>query len=184
MTIPNFDYNNVLPPHLGNPTERAHLSPYSCTILELCQRFSTSKQRVLILKNYVSFRQRMTINGLVTGFQWLDGSFIEDIERSELRHPNDLDLVTFFGGISLADQIIFQTSFPEFVNPVLAKSTYMLDHYAVDYFYHPDVTVEQTRYWLQLFTHSRTGVWKGIIKLPLNTPIDDQLAEDYLNSIL
>lgn len=183
MPIPNFDHNNVLPPHLGNPTDRTHLSPYSCSILELCHKFSTTPKRIQILKNFVIFRQRMTTLGIVYGFQWLDGSFLENIEVSESRAPNDLDVVTFFGGLSMADQTTIRTSFPEFANPVLAKSNFHLDHYPVDYSYNPDVTVEQTRYWLQLFTHNRIGIWKGILKLSLNTPIEDQHANDYLNSI-
>lgn len=183
MPIPSFDHNNVLPPHLGNPVDRTHLSPYQCTILELCHKFSTSKHRISILKNFVSFRQKMTAMGVVFGFQWLDGSFMEDIEKSQNRPPTDLDVVTFFGGLSIPDQTKISTVFPEFANPGLAKTTYNLDHYAVDYSYSPDVTVEQTRYWIQLFTHNRVGVWKGIIRLPLNTSIDDQHAYDYLNSL-
>ncbi len=183
MPIPNFDHNNVLPPHLGNPTDRTHLSPYPCSILELCHRFSTSNNRVQILKNYILFRQRMNALGIIYGFQWLDGSFLENIEVSEGRPPRDLDVVTFFGGLSIADQTNIRANFPEFANPSLAKNNFSLDHYPVDYSYNPDVTVEQTRYWLQLFTHNRVGVWKGILRLSLNTPIDDQHALDYLNSI-
>lgn len=183
MPIPNFDHNNVLPPHLGNPINRTDLSPYPCSILELCHRFSTSNQRIQILKNFVTFRQRMNAMNIVKGFQWLDGSFLEDIEAAESRAPKDLDVVTFFGGLTIAEQTNFRVTFPEFANPILAKNNYLLDHYAVDYSYNPDVTVEQTRYWLQLFTHNRLGVWKGILRLSLNTTIDDQHALDYLNSL-
>ncbi len=183
MPIPNFDHNNVLPPHLGNPINRTQLSPYPCTILELCHHFSTSQQRIIILKNYVSFRQRMTNEGILYGFQWLDGSFIENVETSQQRSPRDLDVVTFYGGLSIPQQTAIRGSFPEFANPTLAKTNYLLDHYPVDYSFSPDVTVEQTRYWIQLFTHNRLGVWKGMLRLPLNTPIDDQHALDYLNSI-
>lgn len=182
MPIPNFDHNNVLPPHLGNPTNRTHLSPYPCTILELCHQFSTSPQRIAILKNFVTFRQRMTKEGILNGFQWLDGSFMENIETSEGRPPRDLDVVTFFGGLTIPQQTAIRGNFPEFANPTLAKANYLLDHYPVDYSFSPDVTVEQTRYWIQLFTHNRLGVWKGMLRLPLNTPIDDQHAIDYLNS--
>lgn len=181
--IPNFDHNNVLPPHLGNPRDRTHLSPYQCTILELCHRFSTSAHRINILKGLIEFRQKMTNSGVVYGFQWLDGSFLENIEISENRQPNDLDIVTFFGGLSVNEQATIRATFPEFANPTLAKNTYNLDHYAVDYSFSPEVTVEMTRYWIQLFTHNRNSVWKGILKLPLNTQIDDQHALDYLNSI-
>ncbi len=182
MPIPSFDHNNVIPPHLGNPTDRSHLSPYSCSILELCHRFSSSPERVLILKNFVLFRQRMTSLGIIYGFQWLDGSFLENIEVSAGRPPKDLDVVTFFGGLSHSDQISIRSTFPEFGNPGLAKANFHLDHYLVDYTFKPEVTVEHTRYWIQLFTHNRLGVWKGILRLPLNTPIEDQHALDFLNS--
>ncbi len=181
--IPDFDHNFVLPPHLGNPVDRSQLSPYPCTIIELCHKFSRTPERINILKNFVLFRQRMNSFGIVYGFQWLDGSFLEDIESVESRPPNDLDIVTFFGGLSPADQAAISASFPEFANPTLSKTNYSLDHYPVDYSFRPDVTVEITRYWLQLFTHNRKRVWKGILRLPLNTALEDQHALDYLNSI-
>ncbi|RYY85559.1 MAG: hypothetical protein EOO15_16690 [Chitinophagaceae bacterium] len=183
MSIPNFDHNYVLPPHLGDPITRAHLSPYLCNVFEVCKHFSTSSQRVKILKHFIAFRQRITTLNVVNGFQWLDGSFIEDIETSEGRDPNDLDLVTFYGGLSPHDDLAIRSSFPEFSDPVLSKNNFFLDHYAVDYSYNPDVTVEQTRYWLQLFTHNRRGVWKGIIKVSLNTPAEDIQAMNFLNSL-
>ena len=34
--------------------------------------------------------------GIGSGFQWLDGSFLENVEMTEKRDPGDLDLVTFF----------------------------------------------------------------------------------------
>lgn len=117
------------------------------------------------------------------GFQWLDGSFLTDIETTERRAPSDLDVVTFYGGISMVNQQTILSSFPEFGSPLLAKANYLLDHYAVDYTFSPDVTVEQTRYWIQLFTHSRHGVWKGMLRVPLNTPGEDLNALDYLNTL-
>ncbi|MDY0781274.1 DUF6932 family protein [Tenacibaculum sp. IB213877] len=183
MPIPNFDHNNVLPPHLGNPTQRTHLSPYTCTILELCHKFSTSKERIEILKGLIDFRKKMTKNGIIHGFQWIDGSFIEDIEKIENRPPKDIDAVTFYGGIPQNVQINLNANFPEFISPTLSKNKYKVDHYAVDYTYNPNVTVEMTRYWLQLFTHNRNSIWKGILKLEINTPIDDEHAKNYLNSL-
>lgn len=183
MPIPDFDHNNVIPPHLGNPTEKTHLSPYPCTIFEFCSKFATSKDRIEILKNFIEFRKLVTQNGILNGFQWLDGSFLENIEISDNRSPRDLDLVTFFNGLNLDDQSKIISNFPEFVDPVLSKNKFKLDHYPVDYGYSPDATVEMTRYWIQLFTHNRKSIWKGILRLPLNTPIDDDYALTYLNSL-
>jgi hypothetical protein len=183
MPIPEFDHNNVLPPHIGNPIHKEHLSPYPCTILELCHKFSTSPQRIEILKGFVSFRQKMVQQNIIYGFQWVDGSFLENIELAENRPPNDIDVVTFFGGKNPDELANLMRNFPEFGNSVLAKRNFKVDHYPVDYSYSPDVTVEMTRYWIQLFTHNRNNVWKGILKLGINTSIDDQHALEFLNSL-
>lgn len=171
--IPDFDHNNVLPPHMGNPVARKDLSPYECTTVELCRKFGTTPARVDILRGLLAFRERMTNHGIISGFQWLNGSFTENIEASELRAPRDLDLVTFYGNIPMEDQNIWIVDFAEFTDSDLSREAYLLDHYAVDYTFHPDITVEQTRYWLQLFSHNRLNVWKGILKVGLNTPQED-----------
>lgn len=125
----------------------------------------------------------MSENGIIDGFQWLDGSFIENIEITENRPPRDLDLVTFYGGLTIEEQQVKRGEFTEFFNPSLAKKNYKLDHYAVDYSYRPEFTIEMTRYWIQLFTHNRLGIWKGILKLEVNTVEIDQEALTYLNNI-
>ncbi len=181
--IPFFDHNNVIPPHLGDPSKPTDLSPYQCTTLELCERFATSKQRIIILKGLIEFRNQLNNNGIINGFQWLDGSFVENIEISEKRAPNDLDLVTFYLGITMENQTKLLKALPEFINPEISKSKYKLDHYPVDFGYNPMVTVESTRYWIQLFSHNRLGIWKGMLRLDLNTPEIDKQAIEYLNNL-
>ena len=182
--IPSFDHNHVLPPHTGNPTSRADVSPYEATILEFCQMFATSQERINILKGLVSFRLRMIDFGIIDGFQWLDGSFTENIEKSEGRPPNDIDVVTFYKGLSLLQQQNIIDNFKEFVYTPISKANYKLDHYAVDFGYEPLQTVEATKYWIQLFCHNRKGVWKGMVKLPLsNDKTLDNAALSFLNSL-
>lgn len=183
MGIPDFDHNHVLPPHLGNPTRIEHLSPYECTTLELCQRFSNTKERIRILKEFLRFRGKMDDLGIITGFQWIDGSFVENIEFTESRSPRDLDLVTFYGGLSSDKMISIKEIFPEFSNPRLSKSNYSIDHYPCDYTFSPLTTVQNTLYWTQLFTHKRNNVWKGILSLQINTREDDILALEFLNEL-
>jgi len=125
----------------------------------------------------------MTASGIITGFQWLNGSFMEDVETSKRRPPNDLDLITFFGGLSEDEIDNILATFPEFGSPALSKINFHLDHYAIDYTIDPILTIEQTRYWQQLFSHNRNRVWKGILQLPLNTEIDDRQSLVYLNSL-
>lgn len=184
MIIPDFDHNDVLPPHKGDPKVRADLSPYKCSILEVCQRFATTKHRVKILRNLILFRDRMTNLNITTGFQLLGGSFLQDIEKQESRDPKDLDVITFFGGLSRTEQVAIVTAFPEFGSFALSKSHFLLDHYPVDYCSDPELTVEQTRYWVQLFSHTRSGVWKGMIRISIGDVSNDKLAVDYLDSTI
>lgn len=179
--IPDFDHNDVIPPHTGNPIALNN-SPYRCTSLELCEKFSTSPQRIELLKGLLEFRAQLTKLDVIVGFQYLDGSFLENIEVSEGRPPNDVDIVTFFRDIDIPRQQVLMKIFPEFVDVKQCKAKYKLDHYPVDYGYHPDTTVESVKYWLQLFSHNRKGVWKGMLRLELNTTDIDEEALTLLNS--
>ena len=178
--IPDFDHNLVLPPHMGDPTNGSQVSPYPCTTVDLCRKLGTSAERKDILSKFLDFRGRLRAEGLTQGFQWLDGSFLEDIEAQASRPPKDLDVITFFWGYDIAFQQGLGLAFPEFFKPALAKMNYLLDHYPVDAGGPPAVTVEMTRYWSQLFSHNRQGVWKGMLKIDLDTPADDTVARNEL----
>jgi hypothetical protein len=178
--IPNFDHNLVLPPHLGDPVDHGQLSPYPCTTLDLCQRLGTTPERRVILGKYLDFRERLRSEGLTNGFQWLDGSFLEDIETRESRPPKDIDVVTVYWGYDLTFQKRLLSSFPEVANPTLSKANFSVDHYPLDAGFNPMVTLESTRYWILLFSHNRLGVWKGMLKIELNTPAEDAAARPHV----
>lgn len=92
--IPPFDHNNVLPPYVDStPTSMASQSPYNCEILEFCQHFATSWDRVKILKGFVRFHIQCCKTYVRQCFQWIDGSFMENVEESQHRSPNDFDVV-------------------------------------------------------------------------------------------
>jgi|AntAceMinimDraft_17_1070374.scaffolds.fasta_scaffold17834_2 hypothetical protein len=181
-TIPEFDHNLVLPPHKGDPRVPADISPYPCFSLDLVHRFATSPERMVILRGFLEFRQRLRSHGLTNGYQWLDGSFLEDIEQRENRAPNDLDVLTLYWGYDFAFLKQLIASFPEFSDRDLAKKNFSLDHFGLDVGYAPQVTVEHMRYWLQLFTHNRDSVWKGMLKIDLDTEQNDIDALDYLKN--
>jgi hypothetical protein len=63
--------------------------------------------------------------------------------------------------------------FPEFASPILSKANFSLDHYPFDAGFDPTFTLEQTRYWILLFSHNRLGVWKGMLKIEIDTPSAD-----------
>lgn len=183
--IPNFDHNGVIPPHLGNPAAGLHqMSPYPTTSLEFCQKFATSPERIDILKCFLQFRSEMRKNG-ISGFQWLDGSFLEDIEKSSRnRPPKDLDLLTFYNPLTTAQDTIIMTNFIEFVDRNSCKVKFKLDHMLINIAQHPVAIIEFTRYYLQLFTHNRDQVWKGMLKIDVGLFTNEDLdAEIYLNSL-
>ncbi len=175
--IPDFDHNLVLPPHLGDPRDPGQLSPYPCTTLDLCQRLGTTPERRAILGRFLDFRERLRVEGLTNGFQWVDGSFLEDIETREGRPPGDIDVVTVYWGYDLPYQNQLVANFPEVADPVLSKANFSVDHYPFDAGSHPELTLEWTRYWMLLFSHNRLGVWKGMLRIQLNTPAEDAAAK-------
>lgn len=181
--IPPFNASMVLPPFYGaTPTNRAGMSPYQTSMSEIVQRFATSKGRVAILEGLLAYRKEMAKIGLVDGFQWIDGSFVEDIETSQEREPNDIDIVTFaIPGVDKANFRSWFASNMDLFNPAKTKILYKCDAYFVDMLKPPHLLVNDTRYWFGLFGHQRTTtLWKGMLEVSLVS--DDAAATTYINS--
>lgn len=181
--IPPFNHNYVLPPCIGdNPALPVAQSPYRTDILDLCKHFGTTRSRVDILKGFIQFRLEAYTHGIYNTIQWIDGSFVEDKLKRENVEPNDIDVVTFVNMPQPVQQAIL-VAFPDFVNCIASKQKYHVDHYIID-ISTPTAAVRNTQYWLQLFSHNRYGVWKGMLEIPLyqdNTK--DLMAMDFLNSL-
>ena len=67
-------------------------SPYRVLPAEFAIKFGTSPQRLRLLSAFLEYRAELHSIGLVRGFQWVNGSFVEN---SEIRHglpPNGIDL--------------------------------------------------------------------------------------------
>jgi hypothetical protein len=180
MPFPPFDaILNVLPPHRGDPRDRGDLSPYDCSMVEICERLATSEGRKRILNGLLRFRRELlAIN--VRGFQWLGGSFVEDIETQEGRAPNDIDVVTFVSNptdlISLEE--VFQSR-PELLSREHNRTKYNIDHFLVPLCSTPRHVVDHTRYWCGLFSHRRDHIWKGMLVVDL-APNADGAAKELL----
>lgn len=97
VAIPAWSSAGVLPPiRPSAPGHSADRSPYVVDLAMVMDRFATSAARMTILDGLLRFRANLHAAGVVSGFQWLDGSFLEDIETLENRAPKDMDVVTFF----------------------------------------------------------------------------------------
>ncbi|WP_273455028.1 DUF6932 family protein [Nevskia ramosa] len=177
--IPAFDHNGVLPPHIGDPRVPQDMSPYPVTMLEVVQRFGTSAERRAILAGLLLMRRDMRAAG-IEGFQWLDGSFCQDIEAQESRAPGDIDVVSYVrppAGFAPTNPL------PAWLKSDTAKPAYHVDHYLVNLNQRGEVIVESARYWSGLFSHTRLQVWKGMLRVELNATDDDQDALDELTEL-
>ena len=94
--IPNWNAQGVLPPINPASPVATDRSPYSVSLTDLVLRFGTTPKRQLILDGFLNFRAALHTVGLIKGFRWVDGSFLEDIKMIEGRDPVDIDVVTFF----------------------------------------------------------------------------------------
>ena len=176
--IPSFTISGVLPPYLGpTATDPASMSPYETTLTRIANRLCSSDERKVIFRGLLQYRLALSGIGLSSGFQWLSGSFLEDIETIESRPPRDVDVVTFVHRPALvADDAAWQIFFNSHINlfdPVQTKAAYRCDAYFIDMDTPPENIVNQTRYWFGLFGHRRTGIWKGLLQLPLAVTQDD-----------
>ena len=160
------------------------MSPYKASITELVAHFATSPERIDILAGFLRYRADLHAFGLVSGFQWVDGSFVERIDS--VRPPRDIDLVTFFERpASMAQDAAFNVAVRgalHLFSKAQAKPRYLCDVQFVDLSQPPTHVVGQTRYWFGLFSHKRsTYQWKGMLELPLGTLADDANAAKILN---
>lgn len=173
MLIPNHSHDGVLPPFLpgDSPTEPGAMAPYRVELSEFVRRFGDSKERREILEGLVAYRNALRAAGITSGFQWLDGSFVEDCEKIRGKPPNDIDIITFsIRPKALAESgawRAFVQSRQDLFDPDTTKKHFKCDAYFVDLGVHPVQIVAQTRYWFGLFSHQRdTYLWKGMIEVP------------------
>ncbi|MCM0018744.1 MAG: hypothetical protein NBV67_02005 [Tagaea sp.] len=178
MPIPSFTIDGVMPPFVGpNGPGGApeDLSPYPTTATEVVTTLASTVARRTILKGWLGHRASLRAIGFDRGFQWLDGSFVEDKE------PQDLDIVGFFyrpPGIRDGNMLarLMQANIALF-GRAQVKTTYRLDFFPVDLNGTPEALVSLTRYWLGLFSHRRQdSLWKGMLQVRLEDEADDTAA--------
>jgi hypothetical protein len=176
----------VLPPFEGERLTSAHISPYLVGSSQLVQRFAINRERRVILEGLFRYRAELRGLGFLRGFQWLDGSFVEDVETREGRAPGDIDLVTFahpLAGMSKEDMSAMLASRPDLFVHERCKESFHCDTSIVNLTTAPEWLVAQTRYWYGLYSHRRgDALWKGLLQLPLES--DDEVARAMLDLLM
>ncbi len=80
---PNWDITGVMAPiDRFAPTAAVH-SPYNATLHDFVLHFATSRERCKILRGFLNYRALLHSAGITKGFQWLDGSLIENSQLLE-----------------------------------------------------------------------------------------------------
>lgn len=182
VSIPDWTAEGVLPPiDVQNPTSEAR-SPYRVALTDFVLRFATSPERVQIIHGLLNYRAAMNNVGLVAGFQWLDGSFLEDVETIRQRPPGDVDVVTFFHLPPSRTQLQIWESDKVLFDHDKVKDTYLVDGYVVGLESLPEQLIAVSHYWYGVWSHRRGDLdWKGYVEIDL-APSGDQDARNLLQA--
>ena len=163
--IPDWDISGVLPAS----DEDDITSPYMASLSDVVARFGDTDERRRLLNGLLDFRAELHGAGLVRGFQWIDGSFVENVEGIENRAPRDIDVVTF---LHIPDQYTpgsLVRTFPALFNHDGIKAAYSVDAYFVPLNQVPPETiVSRSIYWNSLWSHNRGNAWKGYLQVDLS----------------
>lgn len=180
VPIPAWNAQGVIPPiNALNPTS-AERSPYKVSLTDFILRFSLGPERRTVLDGFLRYRTALHGAGLTQGFQWLNGSFLEQVEVLESRAPKDIDVVTFYWLPAGRSQRDLRSLAPH-VFPITSierqqlKTNFHVDAYTVHLGMAPQRLVAQSIYWYSLSSHRRNQLWKGYVQIDL-APTEDAAA--------
>lgn len=183
MPIPAFTIDGVIPPYVGPNGlggRGEDMTPYMVSAIEVVATLGVNDQRRSILQNWLQHRADIRALGFDRGFQWLDGSFVED------KDPRDLDIITFTyrpaAAKKLQDFRQLCANNPDQLARRRIKAKYNLDAFFVDLNGAPETIVNTSRYYLGLFSHRRgDDLWKGMLQVRMENVQDDAAALAALN---
>lgn len=140
------------------------------------------------MKGFIDYRKALSREGIERGFQWINGSFVEDIERSQSRPPSDIDVVTFFHippgdtQMSLVDKSPTLFNMDEDFYREDRKRRYGVHAFMVCLDGSPTTLVQSSRLWYRTWSMNANLDLKGYIHVPLD-PLDDMTGSDVLRSM-
>ena len=177
VAIPEWNVLGLIPPIDPDLPTNPQRSPYPVTLLDVVMRFSSTAERRSILAGFLEYRAVLHQMGIVEGFQWLDGSFIEDVETLERRAPLDIDVVTF---LSVPTDFTPSPDDLAILEHDSAKLKFRVDSYFVELNeLPPDALIAQSAYWYSMWSHRRNQAWKGFLQIDLKRG-DDVQAKQWL----
>lgn len=182
--IPPFNHSHVLPPYLGLGHSSATASPYESTASEVVSRFAITPERIVLLRGFLAYRASLRALGFNQGFQWIDGSFVENVEKHRSMPPKDIDVITFTqppANMQSPAINAMMLAHPELFDRVQCKARFGCDTFMVRLNVPAQRLVRETTFWHGVFSHRREDqVWKGLLQIPLES--DDGQALQMLEN--
>jgi len=187
VALPSWNSLGLIPPIDEQQPASIERSPYTVLLTDFVLRFGQTQPRRMVLDGFLKYRAALHAAGLVSGFQWVDGSFLENVEAIETRAPNDIDVVTFFDLPAGKSQMDIQQQFYDLFPATRGAHQKLKDTYFVDAYYEhlgkaPSRLVRQSSYWYSMWSHRRNQAWKGYVQIDL-APTDDAVASAQLDNL-
>ena len=181
--IPAWNMEGIVPPIWpGEDGTSENRSPYRASSTEFVDQFGASIDRLSILEGLLDYRQALYTAGIVQGFQWLDGSFLEDVEAHQNRSPNDIDVVTYFELPVGETQATLAKNVRHLFDNDAMKAEFKVDsYYGILGQQMAERHVRSICYWYSMWSHSRAQTWKGFVRIDLD-PNEDLNARLVLAS--
>ena len=174
--LPEWNSSGFIPPiHPSVNGFDLNRSPYSVRISDFVEEYATSNIRIDILNGLLDYRKALRDANIAQGFQWIDGSFSENIELIEGRSPRDIDVLTY---IRLSegdtDDKLFSRA------PIIFDKKQVKKLWKVDGYLHPlgdEVdynSIKMISYWYSMWSHRRNNDWKGFVQISLDYSYDEE----------
>ena len=181
VPIPNWDSSGLLPPFVGSPASSIGRSPYRVSLTDTILRFGDTAARRELLVGFLDFRASLHAAGLMEGFQWVNGSFVEDTTQTENREPRDIDVVTFWRLPQVHTQETLLNICPDLFDRPVNRRKFRTDTLFTELRGdNPRYLVRMAAYWSSLWSHTRRRQWKGFLEIDL-ADSEDRAARSVLN---
>jgi hypothetical protein len=135
-----------------------------------------TRERCEILKGFLDFRSQLHAAGLTHGFQWINGSFVENVELLKGKAPNDIDVVTFLELPQGETEASLESKYPHLFDNGQVRQRFRTDtYYAFLGAGYPEKwTINTSIYWYSMWAHRRDSLtWKGFLEVDLASVIDE-----------
>lgn len=176
MGIPSNLYSTrgVLPHHLDAWPDPPAMPPYRIALTDFGRHFTYSPARISLFNGFLEIRKYLKYRG-ISGFQWVNGSFVQS-EIVYGRDPEDIDILTWV----FCDSLLH---FEELIGGIDCQAMKRDSHCHI--FFAPavggQILWDYGAYWLWLFGHTNSakvidekdrGLAKGFFAVDLSDSED------------